>query len=74
MAGIRQVIAREVEIRRRRRDLADLEAENERLRAQNERLRAAMRRCLTCEYRRAAVGEAPPHSPTEASIPGMSDQ
>ena len=72
--GIRQAVTREVEKRQKRRDFEALKAENDRLLAQNERLRVAMRRCVTCEYRKVALGEALPHTPTEPSIPGMSDQ
>ena len=74
MAGVREALARELEKRHARREVGELEAEIERLRTQNERLRSAMRRCLTCEYRIAALDPGHPADPAASSIPGINDQ
>ncbi len=74
MAGLREGVLRMRDAARARREVADLEAENAKLRLQNERLRAAMRRCLTCEYRVAALDDGHPADDAASSIPGIRDQ
>ena len=58
MSKLRELLERESLLRSQRREIAALRSEVESLRAQNERMKTAMRRCVTCEYRLEAVGQA----------------
>lgn len=50
-----QLLAREKLLLRQHREIAELRAEVEQLRNHNEKINRAMRRCLSCDYRLAAI-------------------
>lgn len=50
MGRLADILEREQQLARQRRELDALRAENEKLQLQVARLRAAMRHCTTCEY------------------------
>jgi uncharacterized protein with PIN domain len=57
MGRLHDFLARERKLLRQDRELHELRREVERLRDRNEHMQRAMRRCLTCDYRLAAVSE-----------------
>jgi cell division protein FtsB len=57
MSGLRDFFRREQQLAALRSELAETRAELAKQRIQNERMREGMRRCLSCEYRREAIGE-----------------
>lgn len=57
MGRICDFLDRERRLLRQDRELRELRREVERLRERTEHMQRAMRRCLTCDYRLAAVSE-----------------
>ena len=58
MSALRDFLRREWRFAEQRRELTATREELAKQRAQNERMRAGMRRCLTCDYRRAVIGQS----------------
>ncbi len=63
MSGLRDFFRRELLLVEQRRELAATREELAKQRDQNERMRAGMRRCLSCDYRREAIGQDVPAEP-----------
>jgi hypothetical protein len=67
MSGLRDFFRREQLLAALRRELAATRVELAEQRLQNERMREGMRRCLTCDYRRDAVGQSAQRMPGSES-------
>ena len=63
MSGLRDFFRREWLLVVQRRELAGLREELAKQRDQSERMQAGMRRCLTCDYRREAIGQSADKEP-----------
>jgi hypothetical protein len=57
MSGLRGFFRRERQLAALRSELAATRAELDKQRLQSERMREGMRRCVTCDYRRDALGQ-----------------
>ena len=56
ISAVRDFFRREWQLVSKRRELDAMREELAKQRNQNERMRAGMRRCVTCDYRREALG------------------